>query len=165
MQSHHIHEDRSHRIYFGHMSQDDTIPLHSRGPRSPDHFGTDVLGWYNPSSFSRTEARDHFTASAQGWYNPTATSLLPLLRKVFPNNTKLVSKVLELYPRPRICQHISVESSYCNIIIWTIIIYIFSMWILNYHHLYLQYVNTESIIICIFSIEILKASSFVYLVW
>ena len=55
MQSHHIHEDRSHRIYFGQMSQDDTIPLHSRGPRSSDHFWTDVPGWYNPSSFSRTE--------------------------------------------------------------------------------------------------------------
>ena len=39
MQSHHIHEDQSHRIYFGQMSQDDTIPLHSRGLRSTDHLG------------------------------------------------------------------------------------------------------------------------------
>ena len=37
--------------------------------------------------------------------------------------------MFELYPRQRLHQYI--------------IIYIFSMWILNYHHLYLQYVNTE----------------------
>ena len=85
MQSHHIHEDRSHRIYFGQMSQDDAIPLHSWGPKSPDHFRTNV----------------------QGWDNPTATSLLPLSRKVFLNNTKLVSKVFELNLRQRLHQHIS----------------------------------------------------------
>ena len=55
MQSHHIHEDRSHRIYFGQMSQDDTIPLHSRRPRSPNHFRASAEGWYNPTTFSRTE--------------------------------------------------------------------------------------------------------------
>ena len=34
----HVIEYRSHRITYGHMSQDDTIPLHSQGPRSPYHF-------------------------------------------------------------------------------------------------------------------------------
>ena len=121
IQSHHILDDQGHKIYYGQMSRDDTIPLHSRGPNSPYHFRTNV----------------------QGWCNPTATSLLPLSRKFFPNNTKLVSKVFKLYMRQRLRQHINVESSSCNIIIWTIIIYIFIMWILNYHHLYLEYVNTE----------------------
>ena len=119
IQSLFILEDRGLRITSGHMSQDDTIPLHSQWPRS----------------------LDHFRERAQGWYNPIATSLLPLSRKVFLNNTNLVSKVFELYSRQTLRQYI---------------IYIFSMWILNYHHLYLQYVNTESIIIYIFSIEILK---------
>ena len=166
MQSYHILEDRGQQIYYGQMSRDDTIPLHSRRPRSPDHFRESAQGWYNPVTFSRTEViesimdkclgmiqslfilkdqglrvtlgqmsqddtiplhsrgprppdhfgnipRDdtihlhsrgprpqyHFRASAQGWYNPTATSLLPLSRKVFPNNTKLVLKVFELYSR------------------------------------------------------------------
>ena len=121
IQSCHILNDRSHQMYYGHMSWDDTIPLHSLGPKSLDHFRTSV----------------------QRWYNPIATSLLPLSRKVFSNNTKLVSKVFKIYPRQRLHQHISVESSSCNIIIWTIIIYIFSMWILNYHHLYLQYENIK----------------------
>ena len=95
IQSLFILEDQGLRIILEHMSWDYTIPLHSRGLRPPDHFRAD----------------------AQGWYNPTATSLLPLLRKVFPNNTKLVSKVFKLYPRQRLRQHISVESSSCNIII------------------------------------------------
>ena len=77
IQSYHILEDWSHRIHYGQMSQDDTIPLHSRGPRSPDLLWTDV----------------------SGWYKPTATSLLPLTRKVFLNNTKLVLKVFEIYSR------------------------------------------------------------------
>ena len=68
IQSLHILDDRSHRITSGHMSWDDTIPLHSRRPRSPGHF----------------------RESVQGWYNPTATSFLPLLRKFFSNNTNLV---------------------------------------------------------------------------
>ena len=38
MQSHHIHKNQNHRIYFGQMSQDDTMPLHSQGLRSLDHF-------------------------------------------------------------------------------------------------------------------------------
>ena len=96
--------DISLRITLGQVSRDDTISLLSRRQKSTDHFRTSV----------------------QGWYNPTATSLLPLSRKVFLNNTKLVTKVFELYPRQRLCQCI------------TIFIYIFSMWILNYHHLYLS---------------------------
>ena len=56
-------------------------------------------------------------------------SPLPLGRDLDLENTKLVSKVFELYSRQRLRQYI---------IIHTIIIYIFSMWILNYHHLYLQ---------------------------
>ena len=95
IQSYHILDDRGHLITSGHMSRDDTIPLHSRGLRS----------------------LAHFRASAQGWYNPTATSLLPLFGKVFLNHTKLVSKVFELYSGKKFHQHI--------------IIYIFSMWILN----------------------------------
>ena len=96
-----------HQIYYGHMSWDDTIPLHSRRPRSPDHF----------------------RASSQGWYNPTTTSLLPLSGKVFPNHTKSVQTLLET-KAPSAHHH------------------------LNHHHLHLQYRNTESIIISIFSIEI-----------
>ena len=78
--------DEVHRITSRHMSQDDTIPLHSQRLRSPDHFWT-----YVP-----------------GWYNPIATSLLPLSRKVFPNHTKLVSKVFELYSGQRLRQHITI---------------------------------------------------------
>ena len=55
MQSYHILEDQGHRIYYGQMSQDDTIPLHSRRPRSPDHFREGAQGWYNPITFSMTE--------------------------------------------------------------------------------------------------------------
>ena len=83
--SHHILDDWSHRITSGHMSRDDTIPLHSRRPRSPGHF------W----------------ASAQGWYNPTATSLLPLSGKTLSNHTKLISKVFELHSGQRFRQHIN----------------------------------------------------------
>ena len=85
IQSHHILKDQGHQIYYGQMSEDDTIPLHSRRPRSPDHF----------------------RASAQGWCNPTATSLLPLSGKVIPKNTKLVLKVFVLYSRQRLHQHIN----------------------------------------------------------
>ena len=92
-------------------------------------FWTEVQGWCNPTTLSGTEVTgsimdiclgmiqslhswgprspDHFRASAQGWYNPTATSLLPLSGKVFPNHTKLVSKVFELYSGQRLCQYIS----------------------------------------------------------
>ena len=74
-----------HRITSRHMSQDDTIPLHSRILRSSDHF----------------------RESSQGWYNPTTTSLLPLSGKVFSNNTKIVSKVFKLYSRQRLRQLIN----------------------------------------------------------
>ena len=33
-----ILEDWGHQIHYGQMSQDDTIPLHFRGLKSPDHF-------------------------------------------------------------------------------------------------------------------------------
>ena len=55
IQSCYILDDRGHWITSGHMSQDDTIPLHSQGPRSLDHFRVCVKGWYNPTSFSRIE--------------------------------------------------------------------------------------------------------------
>ena len=55
MQSYHILEDRGHWIYYRQMSQDDTIPLHSWRPRSPDHFRESSQGWYNPNTFSRTK--------------------------------------------------------------------------------------------------------------
>ena len=151
IQSYFILEDRGHRITLGQMPRDDTIPLHSRGPRSPNHFRESAQGWYIPVTFSRTEvtgsimdrcpgmiqslfiledrghritfgqmSRDdtihlhsqglrpsyHFRVGCQGWYDPTTTSLLPLSGKVLPNHTKLVSKVFELYPRQRLCQHI-----------------------------------------------------------
>ena len=48
MQSYHILEDQGHWIYYGQMSQDDTIPLHSWRPRSPDHFRESYQEWYNP---------------------------------------------------------------------------------------------------------------------
>ena len=84
IQSLFILEDRGLWITLEHMSWDDTIPVHSRWPRP----------------------LDHFRADAQGWYNPTATPLLPLSRKVFPKNTKLVSKVFKLYSWQRLRQHI-----------------------------------------------------------
>ena len=63
MQSYHILEDRSHWIDYGRISpyhfrtfsKDYAIPLHSRRPRSPDHFTESAQGWYNPVTFSRTE--------------------------------------------------------------------------------------------------------------
>ena len=55
MQSHHIHGDRSLQIHFEQKFKDDTIPLHSRRPKSLDHFRTSVQGWYNPNTFSRTK--------------------------------------------------------------------------------------------------------------
>ena len=55
IQSCHILDDRSHHITSGHMSQDDTIPLHSQRLRSSDHFRASSQGWYNPTTFSTTE--------------------------------------------------------------------------------------------------------------
>ena len=55
IQSRHVLVDWGHQIYYGQMSQDDTIPLHSRRPRSPDHFRASSQGWYNPITFLRTE--------------------------------------------------------------------------------------------------------------
>ena len=55
IQSFFILDDRGHRITSGHMSWDDTIPLHSRRLRSSDHFREISKGWYNPNSISRTE--------------------------------------------------------------------------------------------------------------
>ena len=55
IQSHHILEDRSHRTHSRHISQDDTIPLHSWGPKSSVHFRTSVQGCCNPATFSMTE--------------------------------------------------------------------------------------------------------------
>ena len=55
MQSYHILKDQGHQIYYWQMSLYDTIPLHSRRPRSPDHFREGSQGWYNPIMFSMTE--------------------------------------------------------------------------------------------------------------
>ena len=55
IQSLFILEDQGHRITLGQMPRDDTIPPHSRGPKSPDHFRTSAQGWYNTTSLSRTE--------------------------------------------------------------------------------------------------------------
>ena len=116
-----------HRIHSELRFMDDAILPPSRWPnftesildiclgmiQSSDPFWTKVHGWYNPTTFSMTEVTgsildisprmiqspDLFRESAQGWYNPTATSLLPLSGKVFPNHTKLVSKVFKLYSR------------------------------------------------------------------
>ena len=55
IQSYHILDDRGHWITSRHMSQDDTIPLHSRRPRSLNHFRESSQGWYNPTSFSKIE--------------------------------------------------------------------------------------------------------------
>ena len=49
-----ILEDQGLWINLGQVPKDDTIPLHSWWPRSPDYFWTYVPGWYNPSSFSNT---------------------------------------------------------------------------------------------------------------
>ena len=54
IQSHHILEDRGHRIYYGQMSQDDTIPLHSRRLRSPGQFRESSQGWHNPTAIITT---------------------------------------------------------------------------------------------------------------
>ena len=104
IQSLFILEDRGLRITLGKVPKDDTIPSHSRWPRSPDLLWTDVPGWYNPS----------------------ATSLLPLSRKVFPNNTKLVLKVFKLYSRQRLRWYIIIQA---------IIIYVFNIQI--YRHVFL----------------------------
>ena len=58
MQSHFILEDRGLHINLGQVPRDDTIPLHSRIPRSPDHFWASAQGWYNPTTFSMTEVTE-----------------------------------------------------------------------------------------------------------
>ena len=151
IQSHHVLEDRGHQIYYGQMSQDDTIPLHSQRPRSSDHFRESNQGWYNRTMFSRTEVTrsimDRCPRMIQSpsilkdwglWITlgkmprdgtiPLQHHYSPFRGRSFPNNTKLVSKVFKLYSRQRL---------HWYIIIQTIIIYIFNIWILIYHHLYL----------------------------
>ena len=54
IQSYHVLEYRSHRIHSEQNFKDDTILPHSRGPKSPDHFRTNVQGWYNPYFFLET---------------------------------------------------------------------------------------------------------------
>ena len=63
IQSHHILDNRSHRIDYGIISpyhfrtksKDDAILPRSRVPKSPDPFWTKVQGWYNPTTFLSTE--------------------------------------------------------------------------------------------------------------
>ena len=52
---HHFHGGWDLWIHFQPKFMDDAILPHSRRPKSPDLFWTDVPWWYNPSSFSRTE--------------------------------------------------------------------------------------------------------------
>ena len=129
IQSYHVLKYQSHRIHYEQKFKDDTMLPNYWVPKSPNPFWTKVQGGYNPTTFSRTKATgynleqmsrddtilllswrhkstDHFRTNVQGWYTPTATSLL-LSGKVFPNNTKRVSKIFKLYLRQRICQHIS----------------------------------------------------------
>ena len=73
IQSLFILEDRGHCITFGWMSQHDTIPLHSRGPRSPDHFRESSQGWYNPTTTpSLSRKCSNFTRD-RGFVSTSAT--------------------------------------------------------------------------------------------
>ena len=176
MQSYHLLDDRSspdpfwtevqgwynpatfsmtevHRIRSEPKFKDDTILLHSRWSRSPDHFWTYVLGWYNPSSFLKTKVSgsllDICPRMIQSHCNITTHPFKEGLSKPHQACIKSVRTLLgtEVLAAHHHLNHF---------------IYIFSMWILNYHHRYLPYVNTESIIIYIFIIEIPKASSPLY---
>ena len=55
MQSYHFHEGQDLRIHFELRFRDDAIPPHSRGPRPPDTFWTEVQGWCNPTTFTKTK--------------------------------------------------------------------------------------------------------------
>ena len=55
IQSYQIIEYLNHRIHSEQKLKDDTILLRSRVPKSPDLFWTEVQGWYNPTTFLRTE--------------------------------------------------------------------------------------------------------------
>ena len=56
IQSHHIIEGQSHQICSDQEFKDYTIPPHSRGSKSLDPFWTRVQGWYNLTTFLRTES-------------------------------------------------------------------------------------------------------------
>ena len=72
----HVLEYRIHRIHSEPKFKDDTILPHSRGPRSPDTFWTEVQGWCNPTTFLMTEVTlDPFWTEVQGWYNPATFSM------------------------------------------------------------------------------------------
>ena len=55
MGSTHVPKYWSHWIRSEPKFKDDTILPHSRGPRSPDTFWTEVQGWCNPTTFMKTE--------------------------------------------------------------------------------------------------------------
>ena len=71
MQSYHIHRDKNIWIHFEPRFKDDAIPPHSRGPRPPDTFWTEVHGWCNPPLSRGPRPLDTFWTEVQGWCNPT----------------------------------------------------------------------------------------------
>ena len=52
---HHFHGAWDLLIHFEPKFRDDAIPPHSRGPRPPDTFWTEVQGWCNPTTFMKTK--------------------------------------------------------------------------------------------------------------
>ena len=112
-----------HRIHSESNFKDDTILLHSRWLRSSDHFWTYVPGWYNPSSFSKTEV--------SGW------SLLDICPRMIQSHCNITT--------PPFKEGLSKPHQACIKIVWTLLGTEASSahHHLNHHHLHLQYVNTE----------------------
>ena len=66
MQSYHVLEYQSHRIHSEPKFKDDTILPHSRGPRSPDTFWTEVQGWCNPTTFTGAKTSGYILNRSSG---------------------------------------------------------------------------------------------------
>ena len=186
IQSLFILEDRSHWIHSVQMYQDDTIPQYSRGLNSMDLFWTDVSGWYNLSTFSRTEVTGSILDRCPRMINLSSFSSTEVTESLLDRCRRMIQSLLILEDRglqitlgqmPRddtipLQHHYSPfqgssfrttpsVSRKCSNFTWDRG-FISKIHHPNHHHLHLQYVNTESIIIYIFSIEILKASSSLY---
>ena len=150
-----------HRIHSEPKFKDDTILPHSRWPKSQDHFRESAQGWYNPTSFLKAEVSESlldicpkmiqslFILKDRGLQItlgqvprddtiPLQHHYSPFRGRSFRTTPILSQKVFELYSRQRIPQHNSVESSsepssstYSVCEYWTIIICISSIWILK----------------------------------
>ena len=135
------------------MSQDDAIPLHYRRPRYLDHFRVSAQGWYNPTMFSRTKVTrsivDRCPRMIQSLFILEDRGLritlgqmprddtIPLQHHYSPFQGRSVRTTPGL---SRKCSNSTRGRGFVSTSS-------------NHHHLHLQYVNTESIIISIFSIR------------